>query len=193
MGIFRLKRKTAFVEMGMTRNTLKSALKSQYHAGLAMLRQSVELCPEALWADTDYVNDVWQIAYHTLFFTHLYMQPSLEDFEPWEHQQSDVQYPDAIGGPPKPESDLPLLPNPYSKQQVLAYCQHCDRMVDETVDLLDLDAPECGFWWYDFSKLEHQIINIRHLQHGVAQMTDRIRSVADVGVAWVGASRSAEY
>ena len=35
-------------------------------------------------------------------------------------------------------------------------------MVDAAVDAMDLTATECGFWWYQVSKLEHQLINLRH-------------------------------
>ncbi len=43
-------------------------LKGQYRAGLAMLRQAVELCPDALWYDDAPTNAFWQVAYHVLFF-----------------------------------------------------------------------------------------------------------------------------
>jgi hypothetical protein len=42
-------------------------------------------------------------------------------FRPWEHQQNDVQHPDAIPGPPDPNSGLPLIPKPYTKAQVVEY------------------------------------------------------------------------
>ena len=62
-------------------------------------------------------------------------------------------------------------------------------MVDTAVDALDLWSPDCGFWWYKVSKLEHQVINIRHLQHGAAQLADRLRAASNVGIDWVGARR----
>jgi hypothetical protein len=60
-------------------------------------------------------------------------------------------------------------------------------MVDDAIDALDLHSPESGFSWYRVSKLEHQIVNIRHIQHGAAQLADRLRSAAGVGIDWVGA------
>jgi hypothetical protein len=176
----------------MKRETLRATLKSQYHAALAMLRQTIDLCPQEMWSDDQHVNSVWQIAYHTLFFTHLYMQPTEAAFRPWKHHQSRVQYPDSIPGPVDANSPLPLLPIPYTKDQVLAYWSACDEMVDETVDTLDLLSADSGFSWYKVSKLEHQIINIRHIQHGAAQIADRVRSQADLGVDWVGARPGGE-
>src|SRR5262245_50083656 len=78
---------------------------------------------------------------------------------------------------------------PYTKSQLLAYWTICDELIDGAVDALDLAAPECGFFWYKVSKIEHQMINLRHLQHHMAQLGDRLRNVAGVGVDWVGSGR----
>jgi len=75
---------------------------------------------------------------------------------------------------------------PYSKAQVLEYWSFVDHAVDGAVDLLDLESPESGFSWYTMSKLEHQLVNIRHVQHHSAQLADRLRSAADIGITWVG-------
>ena len=55
-------------------------------------------------------------------------------------------------------------------------------MIDDAVDALDLDSTESGFSWYHMSKLEHQFVNIRHIQHHAGQLIDRVRSAADVGI-----------
>lgn len=164
---------------------LRAALKSQYHATLAMLRETIESCPEELWLSEEHLNSFWQIAYHALFFAHAYMQPSKAAFSPWEHQQSNVQHPDCIPGPPDPNSTLPLIPNPYTKEQVLAYWNFCEEMVDKWCDALDLHNPDSGFLNYKMPKLEHQIVNIRHIEHHMAQLADRLRSSAHKGVKWV--------
>ncbi len=167
--------------------TLRSVIKSQYHASLAMLGETLERCPEDVWTGTEHRNSFWQIAYHTLFIAHLYLQPNESAFHPLEHHQSEVQYPDGIAGRPKPDSTLPLIPEPYSRAEVLAYWSVCDEMVDTAVDALDLHAPESGFSWYKVSKMEHQFIAIRHIQHHAAQLSDRLRQAADLGIHWVGA------
>ena len=168
---------------------LRAALKSQYHAALAMLREAVERCPDELWERREDHNAFWQIAYHVLFFTHLYLQPDEAAFRPWEGHQADVQHPDGIGAPSEAGDDRPLLPDPYTCEQVLAYWAFCDAMVDDAVDALDLDSGESGFYWYPIPKLEHQLVNLRHVQHHTAQLSDRLRAHAGKGVAWVGARR----
>jgi hypothetical protein len=177
------------VEDKATTDILRAALKSQYHASLAMLRQAIERCPEDLWYSKEQVNALWQTAYHTLFFTHLYLQPNEAAFRPWEHQQRQVQHQDGIAGPPNPNSALPLIPEPYSREQVLEYWDLCDEMVDSAVDALDLFSLESGFSWYKGPKLEHQIVNIRHIQVGAAHLAARLRAKLNVGLEWVGAGR----
>lgn len=167
--------------------TFRAILKSQYHAALAMLKEALEHCPDDVWYSQAQVDSFWQIAYHTLFFTHLYLQPNQATFHPWEGHKEACQYPDGIAGPADPGSTLPLLPKPYTKAEVLAYWDVCDQMVDEAVDALDLQSPESGFYWYEVSKLEHQLINLRHIQHHAAQLADRLRAAAGLGIGWVGA------
>ncbi|MFH2035960.1 MAG: hypothetical protein ABIJ45_06120 [Candidatus Zixiibacteriota bacterium] len=178
---------------------LKASLKSQYHAGLAMLKQAIEKCPQDLWVNADYTNPFWRIAYHNLYFVHLYIQPRFEDFKPWEHHQTCIQ---DLDNQPAPEnilkfSELPHRPpqtgEPYTKTQMLEYWEFCANMIDEAVDKLDVLSPESGFYWYKIPKIEHQIVNIRHLQHHTAQLADRIRNVVGIGVDWAGARGRKPY
>ena len=64
-------------------------------------------------------------------------------------------------------------------------------MVDGAVDALDVLEPQSGFHWYPIPMLEHQVVNIPHIQHGAAQLADRLRAATDVGVDWAGAGKSA--
>lgn len=115
-----------------------AALAKVYHAALAMLRDAIEQCPEDLWLDERPQNSFWQIAYHTLFFAHLYVGQEPSSFRPWAEHQRDNQNEDGIVGNADPESTLPAGPRPYTKDQVLRYWAIVDGMIDETVDGLDL-------------------------------------------------------
>ena len=158
--------------MSHTHPMLRSVLKSQYHASLAMLRDAIERCPAEEWVSTGHKNAFWQVSYHALFYAHLYLQRDEAAFRPWEqHRGAD----DGIAG------------EPYTQAQVLDYWRFCDRMVDDAVDAMDLDRIDSGFSWYRMSKLEHQFVNIRHIQHHGAQLIGRVRSSSDVGVPWVSA------
>ncbi|HUR35562.1 MAG TPA: DinB family protein [Vicinamibacterales bacterium] len=171
--------------------TLKRALKSQYHAALAMLGQAIDACPDALWYDATPTNAFWQVAYHSLFFTHFYLQPTAGAFRPWPKHHANVQHEDGIPGPADPRSSLPLIAPPYARTEVLEYWAFCDALVDPAVDALDLESPTSGFSWYPISKLEHQLVNLRHTQHHAAQLADRLRAHGNVAVRWVSDSGTA--
>ncbi len=162
---------------------IKRALIGQYHAGLAMLREPIERCPEALWTAGGHPCAFWQVAYHALFFTHLYLQPAEADFEPWEHHRQEYQFLESVPWPP---FGRPNLGEPYSREQVLAYCALCDGLIDEGVARLDLTSRDCGFWWYKLPKLDHQMMNVRHLQHHAADLGERVRVEAGGEFAWFG-------
>lgn len=54
----------------------------------------------------------WQIAYHAVFFGHLYLFPDKASFRPWDQHQSNNQNEDGLPGTPEPKSSLPLIPEP---------------------------------------------------------------------------------
>ena len=159
--------------------SLYDVLKSQYHASLAMLGAAIDACPTDLWTDVSYVNQFWQVAYHTLFYADLYLQPSEATFVAWEHHRRD--YNCFSSGP-----DVARSLTPYSIDEVKAYGARCDAMIDSAVDRLDLTSLDSGFPWYKMSKLEHQFVSLRHIQHHTGQLAERIRQATGRGVGWVG-------
>src|SRR3989475_7730079 len=160
---------------------LRFALKSQYHATLAMMRTAIRRCPDDLWTGSDgHANPFWRIAYHTLFYTHLYLQPDNRVFRPWGQHQRGIQH-----------MDRPLRTRrPYAKAEVPTYWSICESLVDDAVEALDLHSPQSGFSWYKIPKMEHQIVNIRHIQYHEAQLADRLRVATGAGVGWADARRS---
>ena len=178
--------------MVIDESNVKATLTSQYRAGLAMLRDAIERCPDAEWSGTAHTNQFWQIAYHAAFFTHFYCAVDEATFVPWEQHHAKNQNPDGIPGPPDPASSLPLIPPMYTREQLLHYCTFIDAGIPGWLAAIDIASTNSGFPWYKISKLEHQLVNLRHLQHHTAQLADRLRSVADIGVKWVGAVRPKE-
>lgn len=159
---------------------IRAALKCQYHGALAMLKHAIELCPDAMWNDAVYPTPYWQVAYHTLYFTHLYLQPNLESFTPWERHRGEHH------DLPWPAGSGPKINDPYTKADLLEYWAICDGMVDGCVDRLDLDADDCGMPWHKgMPKLPHQMHNIRHVQHHTALLAGRLRLANVAEVPWV--------
>jgi hypothetical protein len=162
--------------------SIKDIIKSQYHASLEMLRQAVIKCPDPLWHNREYKNVFWHIAYHALFYTHLYLQASEKDFVPWAKHRDECRSLDRAPRPPRGE---PGLGEPYTKEEILEYYEICREQVEQQVVSLDLDA-QSGFYWLPFSKLELQFYNIRHLQQHTGELCERLGATGDVEVDWVG-------
>ena len=162
---------------------VRAALKSQYHAALKTLHEVIEKCPDRMWNEPGDTAPFWRVAYHTLYFAHLYLQQSQETFRPWARHRDEAQY---IATVPREGNRPPKPCEPFTRQDLLEYCDECNGMIDAGVDALDLEAPQCGFPWYKMPPLEHQIVNIRHIQHHAAALSSRLRRSAGIGIAWVG-------
>ena len=159
---------------------VQAALKGQYHAALAMLKQAIEQCPNDLWDGGGYPVPFWRVVYHTLYATHLYLQQNEQAFHPWEHHREGHQ------DLPWPPDSGTKIDDPYTKAQMLDYWRLCDAMIHTDVDRLDLDAEESGFSWHKtMPKLEHQIHNIRHIQHHAALLAGRLRLANGTDTRWV--------
>jgi hypothetical protein len=157
---------------------IKPALKTQYHAALAMLRQAIEVCPDHLWTEGESPRSFWRIAYHALYYGHWYLQPNSEAFQRWELSRDGAA---SLWDPPTDE----LI---YTKDQLLSYCDLLDAAIDSGVDALDLDADNSGFDWYDMPKLDHQLVNLRHIQQHAGQLSERLMA-AGVETNWIGGAR----
>ena len=161
---------------------VKDVIKSQYYASLEMLKQAIVKCPEPLWNDPEPKNKYWHVAYHALFYTHLYLQDSEESFTPWTKHRQEYQF---LGQVPWPPHKEPEIGEPYSKEEILEYLEICQQQVEERVSSLNLDAGS-GFYWLPFGKLELQLYNIRHIQQHAAELSGRLDAKADIQVDWIG-------
>ena len=157
----------------------RETIISQYQAALEMLKQAILACPEALWHNPDDRTPYWQIAYHALFFTHLYVQESEQAFNPWSGHREEYRF--------EHEARTPLA-EPPSKAIVLEYLAFCQHQIVEKVPAMVLDAAS-GFDWLHFTKFELQLYSIRHIQQHVGELMERLGPGA-MEIDWVGSYRA---
>ncbi len=156
---------------------VRSALIDQYGAALEMLKQAILQCPPSRWNDPQDRKQFWQVAYHTLFYTHLYLHDSLNAFQPWaKHRQ---EYHRLEQSPEKDE-----IVEPYRREEVLEFLELCRQTVAANLTAQDLEA-ESGFDWLPFNKLELQLYNIRHIQHHAAELIEWLGANEGIDVDWV--------
>jgi hypothetical protein len=163
----------------------KSALKSQYHAGMKVLKEVVERCPESTWNNpADGLRAIWRVVFHGLFVTDYYLQRDQSCFPKWAKYRDEAQ---CIGPVSWDNNREPRHCEPYSKVEVMEYWNDLDGRIDSLVDALDLELTESGFPWYKMSKFEHQLVNLRHLQHHAAALSVRLRESDGIQIKWVSA------
>ena len=172
---------------------MRQALKEQYHAGLAMLAKCTEKCPEGMWIEGEYPRTFWRIAFHTAFFTHLYLGQNEEAFVPWPGRREGIHH--GLWHQPweLEPYELPEGAEIYGRNEILDYIRFVDELTDPTVDQLDLDSNETGFSWYkNMSKLSHQLMNVRHLQGHVGQLSELLMA-RGLDTDWVARSGGLGY
>jgi hypothetical protein len=148
---------------------LKQIVVAQFEAALAMLKQCVEACPLDHW-EGKIANETFRWnAYHALFFTDLYLSPSNESFElrDLNKRGGDERGSEACAG--------------LSRDDLLAYIplvhqKMLDAIAAETEETM---TGPSGFSWYNVTRAEFYLVNIRHIQHHAAQLSAYLRRVDD--------------
>lgn len=147
----------------------KQSVTNQYEAALTMLRRCIDACPSEHWESKIAQGTFRWVAYHTLFFTDLYLSPSNESFvlRDFHERGGDERQPFAAPG--------------LTQQEALAYIPLCrqkaiDSIASETEETL---AGPSGFFWYEITRGEMHFINIRHIQHHTGQLSAFLRRVDD--------------
>ena len=163
---------------------LRQALKEQYHAGLAMLIECIEKCPEDLWTAGPPPRTFWRIAFHTVYYTHLYLGQNEAAYQLWPGRPEGGDELWQNPGDVEPY-ELPDDFPPYTKEQMRGYLAFLDSILDATVDTLDLEASETGISWYrNMGKLSHELLNLRHLQGHVGQLSELLMA-RDIDIDWI--------
>lgn len=149
---------------------IKSILISQYRAQLKMLADCISLFTDEAWAAGDHPRSASRIAYHATFYTHLYLSPNAESFKEWHRH--------VAHGPVlwlDDEEGIPPIEVTFSQADLLEYLDFVSENLADWVGNLDLQSPSSGFSWYpNMSKLEHQMVNLRHLGVHIGQLQERL-------------------
>lgn len=162
---------------------LAQTFSSQYLAALAMLEQMIVRCPPDLWGELQEheQGQFWHIAYHSLFYTHLYLQESEATFSAWPKHRKEHQF---LGPVPWPPHYTPAIGDPYTQAEVLVYLAFCRNEVITRLQATDFAAPS-GFDWLPFDKLELQVYTLRHLHQHIGELGGRL-AARGIRTDWIG-------
>jgi uncharacterized damage-inducible protein DinB len=156
---------------------MKKEFISQYKSSLKMLADSIKKCPDSLWNNEKYENTYWRIVYHTLFYTALYLEPA--GFTAWKKHKPDYN---RLGTVTKDNKPI-IIDAVYSKNEMLEYLV---SIYNSCEDLMANTNPEeqSGIEWLPMNKKELHLYNIRHIQHHVGQLIERLRQNGIKGIMW---------
>jgi hypothetical protein len=160
---------------------IKKDIESQYLASLAMLRELVAQCPPELWHIPGAKRQFWHIAYHALFFTHLYLHQSGSDFKAWAKFRENYEF---LGPFPWNPNERPVISEPYTRADLLEFCDFCQDEVIQKIASLKF-TKKSGFDWLPFSKLELQIYNLRHLQQHIGELSGWLGDQTGIEFHWI--------
>ena len=156
--------------------TSRTALWRQFGAAIDMLDSALHACPEPLWGDRTREPQFWYLVYHTLFYLDLYLSESLDGFSP---------------PPPFTLTELDpagVMPDRvHTREELARYLQHGRAKCRARIEALT--PEEAGrrvpFDWLDLSFGELLVYNLRHVQHGVAQLNLILRQDTGSAPPWI--------
>ena len=159
---------------------MQKELISQFKSALQMLQNNIEICPDALWNDASYTNIYWQIVYHTLHYTRLYLSSGEETFIPWAKHHANVHRFEKVNSDEKRGTTS----FQYSKSALLSYVAQTNGDVESKINDKEFYKLS-GFEWLKMNRLEVHLYNLRHLQHHTGQLTERLQQNNVSGLIWV--------
>lgn len=148
--------------------SLQSAFFQQFISSVDMLENALQACPADLWRVRLWdeprlpgASEFWYIVFHTLFWLDLYLSGAVEGFTPPPPFNLDELDPKGI-----------IPEKPYSRDELLAYLEHCRAKCRTTIDNLtdEQAASVCTFPWGQLSFAGLLLDNMRHVQEHTAQL-----------------------
>ena len=166
----------------MEKSLLKRGIVSQMLAGLTMLKDCIERCPEKEWDEKQNDCPFSQILFHILFDCDYNLSASEQEFreQVFHKNHSDVfaDYEELM--------DL-KKPHLFDRNFIMSYYDFCMTKVENSMRELndgDLIIPDTDIY-KNMTKLERCVNAIRHIQHHTAQLGLRLQFITGVEMEWI--------
>lgn len=166
-------------------STFNDIVCRQFEAALTTLKNCVAQCPDELWQKPVVNNPFSQSVFHCLFFTDLYLCPTMK----WQEEQKfHVDHADVFKG----YEQLNMEQRPvctYERAFIDEYLEFCLKKSGLIVQMAESEkmftTPASFPWLNDMPLGELHLYNIRHIQHHAAQLVAFLRRESAIEVDWV--------
>ena len=164
---------------------IRKTFADQFGAALSMLEDCISKCQPENWSAPVAKFPFWHLAYHVLFYTDLYLSPSIADFRPQSFHRENYNF---LGRQPFPPFKEVIADQPYDKPMLIDYLKTCrakvvDIIASETE--ISLAAPS-GFEWLPFPRAQLHLYNLRHIQHHTGALGAFLIRTQGKGANWIG-------
>lgn len=153
----------------------KAIVWGQFGAAIDALANAIVACPEDLWFDSTRRMQCWYLVSHTLFWLDYYLTDPRVEFAP--QQPFGLEELDPAGVMP---------PRAYTKDELLTYLRYCRTKCRTTILNMsdDLANHPCQTSRLSLPFAEMLLYNMRHVQHGAAQLNLVLRETIDSAPRW---------
>ena len=166
----------------MGKSMLAHAIASQLLAGLSMLKDCIDRCPEKEWNERHKDYPFSQVVFHTLFDCDYHLCDNDAEFKDQIFHRNNRA---AFGDYEELEDRMP--PRLPERDFIDRYYEHCREKVVSVVEPktgADLAVPNADVR-RNMTRLERYVNLIRHMQHHTAQLGFRLQVVTGQEMAWI--------
>jgi len=157
---------------------MKEEFSRQYNKALDMIDEFIDKCPDDFWLSDEFQSPAWQVCYHALFYTNIYLSPTEEGILKWGESREEYHNLRRINEDWKPEAL-----KPYSREELKAFLEHIRSCAPSYLEAMSPEK-ECWPFWYNQNQLEFHMNNLRHLQHHTGELFERLNNRSPVSYQW---------
>jgi len=162
----------------------KETLWLQFGAAIDSLENAMDACPDNLWTNDTNHDPFWYIIHHTMFWLDLYLDEDPENFHP--QKPFGLEELDPAGVFPE---------RAYTKAEFAEWFKHCRDKCRTVIANLTDEQAERPYTYCNLKLTFGQMFlyNMRHVQHGAAQLNLILRQEIDSAPRWVLKSKIGLY
>ena len=162
---------------------LARGIASQWLAGLSMLKDVMDRCPEDEWNESRGDYPFSQVAFHALFDCDYHLCDREDELKAQAfHRENREVFADY------PELDDRMPERPFERDFLDRYHGHCVEKVASVIlprtrdELSEPNSDVTG----TMTRLERYVNAVRHLQHHAAQLGLRLQLLTGAETEWIG-------